>query len=546
VEVGAGRLAAADVRPLLLVVRCLGFHLAALDVRQNSRFHDLAVGQLLAAAGVADSDFADWDEARRRAFLDRELASARPFAHPDVDAGAEADAVLASYRALVAHLRAHGRDGLGALIVSMTRDLSDLLVVYLLAREAGLAVPTADGLVCQLPVVPLFETIEDLQHAPDIVREFLAHPITRRSIAAALDAGRDPVQQIMLGYSDSNKDGGIWASQWALLQAQAALTDVGRAAGVRLRFFHGRGGTISRGAGPTDRFLAALPHGSLAGDMRVTEQGEVIAQKYANQISATYNLELLLAGVAAATLQHARQPALPLPLAALMERCAASSRAAYTSLLQRDGFVAFYRQATPIDVIEASKIGSRPSRRSGQAALADLRAIPWVFSWSQARFYLSGWYGVGTALEALAADDAPGFEALAAAAPLWPPLRYLITNITTSVLTADREVMCAYAGLVDDASLRDDILDTILAEHSRTRIMLERLIRGDLVERRPRIARAIALRHAALAALHREQIALLRRWRAAQMRGDDAQAEALLSGLLLTLNAIAGGLRTTG
>ena len=541
--VGASRLATADTRPLLLVIRALGFHLAALDVRQNSQLHDLAVSQLLRAAGIEDADFGSWDEARRLEFLTAELQSQRPFTHPDTSAGAEADAVLDAYRVLVQHLDTHGGDGLGALIVSMTRSLSDLLVVYLLAREARLAVATPDGLACKLPVVPLFETIEDLQRAPEILRRFLDHPITLRSIATPGDNG-PPIQQVMLGYSDSNKDGGIWASQWQLYRAQHALADVAVEAGVRLRFFHGRGGTISRGAGPTDRFLAALPHGSLSGDLRITEQGEVIAQKYANLISATYNLELLLAGGAAATVRHRHRPARVRPLAGLMDRGAEASRAAYVALLQADGFLAFYRQATPIDVIEASKIGSRPSRRTGRASLADLRAIPWVFSWSQARFYLSGWYGVGSALEQLRASDPTAFAALRDESGRWAPLRYLITNVSTSVLTADADVMRAYAELVDDAAVRERILALILAEYQRTETELAHLLGGPLRVKRPRITRAIALRHGALLALHREQIALLRAWRAAQAEGGDG--EALLTQLLLTLNAIAGGLRTTG
>lgn len=545
VAAGASRLATADTRPLLLIVRSLGFHLAALDVRQNSHLHDLAVGQLLRAAGLAGADFAAWNEPRRLELLGAELRSQRPFIHPDTSAGPEADAVLDSYRVLVRHIDAHGSDGLGALIVSMTRSLSDLLVVYLLAREARLAVATPDGLVCRLPVVPLFETIEDLERAPDILRRFLEHPITRRSIAWQA-GGEAPVQQVMLGYSDSNKDGGIWASQWHLHRAQDALLAVAAAAGVRLRFFHGRGGTISRGAGPTDRFIAALPHGSLGGDLRITEQGEVIAQKYANLISATYNLELLLAGTAAATIRHAHRSPRPHPLAPLMDRYAEVSRLAYRDLLQADGFLPFYRQATPIDVIEASKIGSRPARRSGQQSLADLRAIPWVFSWSQARFYLSGWYGVGSALAALRADDPGAFAALRGESARWPPLRYLVTNVSTSVLTADVDVMRAYADLVDDAVIRDRILERILAELARTETELEHLLDGPLRGRRPRITRAIALRHSALRALHHEQIALLRRWREARQDDAGGEADALLTQLLLTLNAIAGGLRTTG
>jgi phosphoenolpyruvate carboxylase len=265
---GAARIATADVEPVQRTVQIFGFHLAALDVRQNSRFHDLAVAELLAAAGLDGADFPDWDEPRRLEFLNRELESPRPFAHPSSPLGPEASAVVSCYRVLAEYLATYGPDGLGALIVSMTRSLSDLLVVYLLAREAGLAALTPEGLVCRLPVVPLFETIQDLERSPAILAAFLDHPITRRA---------GGVQQVMIGYSDSNKDGGILASQWSLYRAQVALTEVGHSRGVRVRFFHGRGGTISRGAGPTHRFLAALPPGSLGGDLRVTEQGEAIA-----------------------------------------------------------------------------------------------------------------------------------------------------------------------------------------------------------------------------------------------------------------------------
>lgn len=547
-EVGALRLAKADVRPVLLVVRTLGFHLAALDVRQNSRFHDIAVSQLMQAAGLDDTDFPNWDEERRLAFLNQELLSPRPFAHPSTSVGPEADATLRSYRVLAEHLHSYGADGLGALIVSMTRNLSDLLVVYLLAREAGLAVNTPAGLVCRLPVVPLFETIEDLQRSPAILRAFLDHPQTRRSLAEQQQhSGRvRPVQQAMIGYSDSNKDGGIFASQWNLYRAQDTLAEVGRDCDVQLRFFHGRGGTISRGAGPTHRFLAALPHGSLNGDLRMTEQGETIAQKYANLISAVYNLELLLAGVTGTTLQHEHQPHQPHALEPIMDRLALSSGRAYTALIEADGFLSFFRQATPIDVIEASRIGSRPARRSGQHTLADLRAIPWVFSWSQARFYLSGWYGVGSALAALREDDATAFEASCAQSFTWPPLRYIITNASNSIATADLEVMRDYAALVEDAALRERILGMIVVEFERTHQMLDLLFAGPFAARRPRISRMLGLRQEGLRVLHRQQIALLRQWRALLQAGDTAAAEPILLQLLLTVNAIAGGLRTTG
>lgn len=546
-DVGAHRLAAADVAPVLRAVQCFGFHLAALDVRQNSRFHDLALSQLLTAAGLEGAGFAERPEEARRALLERELASPRPFIRAGVSVGPEADAVLDCYRVLAAHLDAHGAEGLGSLIVSMTRGTADLLAVYVLARETGLAFHTPEGLVSRLPVVPLFETIDDLERSPAILDAFLSHPVTRRSLEHQREqAGADvPVQQVMVGYSDSNKDGGLLASLWGLHRAQQALADVGRKHGVRLRFFHGRGGTISRGAGPTHRFLRALPPGSLHGAVRMTEQGETIHQKYGTPETAAYHLELLLAGATEATLLHGRGAA-PHPLAPVMDRLAETSRRTYEALIGTDGFIQFFSEATPIDVIEASRIGSRPARRTGRRTLADLRAIPWVFSWSQARFYLSGWYGVGSALEALQADDPAAFEALRAEVLTWPPLHYIVSNAATSVATADPELMAEYAALVSDEGLRERVLGLVLAEHARTRRMLEVLYGGPLAERRPRIHRLLDLRQEGLRVLHRQQLGLLREWRRLRATGQEEQAEPVLLELLLTVNAIAGGLRTTG
>ncbi|HEU4328855.1 MAG TPA: phosphoenolpyruvate carboxylase [Roseiflexaceae bacterium] len=546
VAVSAARLAASDVRPVRRLVQSFGFHLAALDIRQNSAFHDRALGQLLATAGE-ENDYPAWDEARRMALIERELRTPRPFTRPGLPLGDEAKAVVDCYRVLAEEIATHGPDGLGALIVSMTRSVPDLLAVYLFAREVGLLVQTPDGPACPLPVVPLFETIEDLAAGPDILHTYLAHPLVRRSLEhqAARRGDGELVQQVMVGYSDSNKDGGIVASLWGLHRAQRALAEVGAAAGVRVRFFHGRGGTISRGAGPTGRFIRSLPPAALRGDLRMTEQGETIAQKYANRISAVYELELLLAGVAGASLS-APSGGAPHPLEPTMDALAASSRRAYRALVEAEGFVPFFRQATPIDAIEASRIGSRPARRTGAHSLADLRAIPWVFSWSQARFFLSGWYGLGTALEQLRADDPAAFERLRASAKPWATLHYLVSNAATSVATADREVMRRYAELVEDPAVRGPLLGAILDEHARTEAMLELLYGGPLAETRPRIHRLLLLRQDGLRRLHEQQIGLLAQWRAARAGGDTGRADALVRDLLLTVNAIASGLRTTG
>jgi phosphoenolpyruvate carboxylase len=543
-QVRAKRLVQRDVDPIIRIVQTFGFHLAALDVRQNSRFHDLAIAQLMSVAGVQDAGFPEWAEERRLAFMNQELLSPRPFARPDMHLGPEAESVLSCYRVVTEHLRQHGQEGLGALIVSMTRHLSDLLAVYLLAREVGLAVQTEKGLVCRLPVVPLFETIDDLHRASQVMEAFLSHPLTLRSLQYQRETHglEQPVQQVMIGYSDSNKDGGIFASLWNLYRAQDQLAAVGQRHGVRIRFFHGRGGTISRGAGPTHRFINALPHSSLNGEFRMTEQGETIAQKYANRLNAAYNLELLMAGVTSATLRHRHSRKQPHFFEPVMDRLAVKSRTSYEALLAAEGFVRFFRQATPIDAIEASRIGSRPARRSGRQTLDDLRAIPWVFSWNQARFYLSGWYGVGSALEWLLAEDESSFETLREQNFVWAPLHYVISNTATSIATADLELMHAYAALVAQVPLRTRIMNLIETEYLKTRRMLEKIYSGPLSERRPNIHQLLFLRQQGLRILHRQQIDLLKQWRSAA----DPGKQKLFPKLMLTVNAIASGLRTTG
>jgi phosphoenolpyruvate carboxylase len=546
---GAGRLADFAVNPVRRTLDTFGFHLANLDIRQNSRFHDLAVDRLLEAGGAADFKFSEWSEERRLAFLTHELSSPRPFLSKGTPVGREADDVLACYGVLQKHIEKHGIDGIGSLIVSMTRRLSDLLVVYLLAREAGLVRWTTEGLVCDLPVVPLFETLEDLERGPDIVRQFLAHPLTLRSLA--LHSNRSnrnvedhpslPVQQVMIGYSDSNKDCGIFASQWGLHQSQSALAQVGRDAGVKIRFFHGRGGTISRGAGPTHRFLAALPQGSVRGDLRVTEQGETISQKYGTISSSVYNLELLQAGVAAVSLHDISAP-IEKPFAEACEFLSEASREAYTRLIAHPDFMAYFSEATPIDALETSRIGSRPSRRTGQRTLADLRAIPWVFSWNQSRHYLPGWFGVGSALQCLQRERPKLFQNLRSQLKKSPFLYYVLTNVETNLASADREMIEIYAGLVRDSRVRKSVLEIILAEFDSTREMMSLVFGSTLEKRRPRMLKTLALRDSGLRALHVHQTKLLAEWRCAE----SASKSRLLPEVLLSINAIASGLRTTG
>ncbi len=549
IEANAPRIAIADIDPIIRHIRVFGFHLATLDIRQNSKFHNIAFDQLLRKAGLispSESSFEEWSEKNRLKLLNRELLSPRPFLLSDVSAGSEADAVLNCYRVLAHHIYQYGPDGLGALIVSMTRQLSDLLVVYLLAREAGIAFWSANGLICSLPIVPLFETVEDLEKSPSILSGFLAHPVTQTSLQLQCCETAPPILQVMIGYSDSNKDGGILASQWGLYRAQQAMTAVAQQFSTAIRFFHGRGGTISRGAGPTHRFLEALPHGSLTGSIRVTEQGETIAQKYANRITATYNLELLLASATGETVLGAKSNISHDASDSILDYLANESSSAYRALLNEEKFMEFYNQATPIDALECSSIGSRPSRRNASRNFSDLRAIPWVFSWNQSRFYLPGWFGVGTALEKLLQQNPLAFQQVKKIAVAHPLLRYTLTNVETNLASAHLGIMENYAGLVENADVRRHFMKLISSEFKRSHHMIEAILGRALSERRPRMFRTLALREEALALLHSEQLRLLKTWRTFRSESKDLQADKILPELLLSINAIAGGLRTTG
>jgi phosphoenolpyruvate carboxylase len=545
---GARNIAATDLLPVYRIVQTFGFHLGALDIRQNSRKHDLALGQLMMAAGLDGSRYHERSEPEKIRFLTQELRSPRPFTHPDMTAGAEADEVLACFRILRRHCSRFGTEGIGALIVSMTRGVSDLLTVYLFARETGLMVPFEDGDACMLPVVPLFETIDDLKKSPEIIEGFLQHPMTSRSLRYLQKATKlsSPVQQVMIGYSDSNKDGGIFSSIWMLYRAQEQLQKAGERYGTQILFFHGRGGSISRGAGPTNRFLRAQPHGSFSAGIRFTEQGETIAQKYANKISALYNLEQFAAGITGERLRHDATPEPCIDIKTVLEALSEQSNKAYRTLTCAEGFPLFFREATPVDLIEQMRIGSRPSRRSGACNLEDLRAIPWVFSWNQARFAISGWYGVGSALEHLEQRYPEVAEKIRSRELLCPTLHYIVSNADTSIASVDPVIMKLYASLVTNGALRENIMAMIEAELQKSKRYIDLLYGEQLEEQRFNVMRFIGKRQEALRLLHQRQVLLLSKWRKLRNDNYDKEAEAMLPELFLSVNAIAGGLRSTG
>lgn len=538
-----------QVTPVAWLASVYGFHGAALDIRQNSAFHNRAVQQLMAIAGLDGTNYLKWPEDRKRAWLDAELESPRPFTVSTTPLPAEAEASVSLMRLLRDWIAEHGHQGIGSFIVSMTHSASDLLTVHLLAREAGLLQGPPEGLRSELAVAPLFETVEDLDESPRILAEYLAHPLVQRTLKflQERDGRSRPIQEVMVGYSDSNKDGGILASQWHLRKAQLALTKVASEAGVEIRFFHGRGGTIGRGAGPMNAFLAALPAGTLQGGIRMTEQGEVIAQKYANRQTAASHIERAIAGVTGTTLLHQRtKESVPAGAEVLLESAVSISRSVYRELIETPGFIEFFSQATPIDALECSHIGSRPARRTGRRTIEDLRAIPWVFSWSQSRFNLPGWYGLGSAFLQVCESNTDGWDILSGSVKKWPFLANLLYNAEFSVAAAEEGLMREYAELVEDPQLRSRILGMILTEYGKARDVLNKLFRDSRAQKRPRLTKAVDVRKYALLRLHREQIALLGEWRAA-LRGErPEEADPILPALLVTVNAIAGGLKTTG
>jgi phosphoenolpyruvate carboxylase len=548
IDFGAAEIAYSDVNDAIRIVSTFGFHLARLDIRQNSHYHEMALSQLMKASRLNGEEFLKQGLTERRTFINRELSSNRPFSHPSMQLGAEAKAVVDLFRIIREHIRQYTAEALGSVIVSMTRNASDLLIVYLLEREAGLMVDTPEGLASLLPVVPLFETIEDLIQSPRILDEFLSHPVTKNSLKFQQERDRSdtPVQQVMIGYSDSNKDGGIFASQWYLYEAQSRLIETGKKHAVRIRFFHGKGGSISRGAGPTHWFLRALPAGSINGDIRLTEQGETIERKYANKVNAVYNLELLTAETLAATLLQSNDQPAEHAQSSELNYLACKSMVVYKQLTQQPGFIKFYEKATPIDAIEQSKIGSRPARRTGARALSDLRAIPWVFSWSQCRFNITGWYGVGTTLEAMYKHDTEKFERFKKAVQTDPFIRYVLTNIDSSLASSDEDIFKKYARLASDDPHSEELVARMTGELACTRRMIDYLLDAPLSQRRENHYYSTLLRAEAMEPLHDHQVRLLDSWRRYTAMGNSAEADRVLFELLRCINAIAGAIGFTG
>jgi phosphoenolpyruvate carboxylase len=539
---GAGPLADDRLLRLREAVEVFGFHLCGLDLRQNSAVHEQVVAELLAWAGVCE-DYAGLDEPARVALLAEELTLRRPLVRPDAELSEETRKELDVLVAAAQQVALLGPRTIPNYVISMCGSVSDVLEVAVLLKEVGLLDPAGpDGPTCPVGISPLFETIGDLQAGAATLGAVLDQPLYRSLLAT-----RGDVQEVMLGYSDSNKDGGYLAANWALYRAELELVELARREGIRLRLFHGRGGTVGRGGGPSYEAIRAQPPGAVAGALRLTEQGEVIAAKYADPDLARRNLEALVAATLESTLLDVEGLGEDAEEAyALLDDLAARAQQAYRELVhETPGFVEWFRAATPIGELAELNIGSRPPSRKAGNSIADLRAIPWVFSWSQTRIMLPGWYGTGSALESWVAGDEDRLARLRELHRTWPFFRTVLSNMGMVLAKTDLGLAARYAELVPDEELRARVFDRIREEHARTcRMTLAITGDDDLLADNPALARSIRNRFPYLEPLHHLQVEMLRRRRSAQDGGPDDELTS--RNIQLTINGIATALRNSG
>ncbi len=525
------------LRDVIRQVEVFGFHFALLDVRENSNVHRAALDEILAVLGVKEG-YAELPEAERAAILSREIADKRPLIPLDISGfSASTREVVETFRILYELLRGEHPGTIDSYIISNTTCASDLLEVLLLMKEVGLA--RAGGQDAQLRIVPLFESGETLEHAAETMRTLLRTPVYR----AALDAAG--AQEVMVGYSDSNKDVGYVASGWRVYRAQVEMAEVFREYGVAWQFFHGRGGAVGRGGGPSYTAVRAQPSGTVAGRLKVTEQGEMLSAKFSLPEIAHRELELTTSAALITTLDRtaSKQPERQQRFETVVAEMAEVSTAAYRRLVYDDpDFAGFFHAATPVREVSRLQLGSRPARRKATARIEDFRAIPWVFSWTQARAVLPAWFGLGTALET--AREHHGVELLREMERDWPYFAALISNAEMACVKADLDIARRYAELCSDEQIRERVWGTIETEFQRT-VREIGAVRDErqLLDREPILQRALARRNPFIDPLSFVQLELLRRLRAP---GGDPDDPGLVRASLLAINGIAGGLRNTG
>ncbi|MEC5205813.1 MAG: phosphoenolpyruvate carboxylase [Vogesella sp.] len=518
---------------LARAVDVFGFYLMPLDLRQHAEKHAAVVGELFAHANL--EHYAALDEAARVRVLLRELATPRLLYSPFLSYSADSEKELAIFREAARVQQQFGQGAIAQCIISNCASVSDILALALLAKESGLLRLDGGVPAISLNLVPLFETIADLDAAAGIMQQLFALPWYQQLLKS-----RNGVQEVMLGYSDSNKDGGYLTSQWELYQAEQRLVRVFDAAGVKMRLFHGRGGSVGRGGGPSYEAIMAQPAGTVVGRIRITEQGEIITAKFADPDNATRNLEALVAATLEATLSQGSQQDTD---ESVLAELSGHAYRTYRALVESDGFMQYFMEATPISAIAKLNIGSRPASRKALASIKDLRAIPWVFSWSQSRVMLPGWYGFGSAVSAFLAahgNDA-GLAQLQALYRQSPFFQVMLSNMEQVLAKADLQIARRYAALVGDAALADRLFGGLQAEFDKTLAAFFAITGQDkLLQGNPTLARSLDTRLPYLDALNLLQVKLLQRLR---QEPDD---EAALYAIHLTINGISAGLRNSG
>ncbi|HLG23041.1 MAG TPA: phosphoenolpyruvate carboxylase [Candidatus Manganitrophaceae bacterium] len=533
-----------EIDALLIRARIFGFHLARLDIRQEAERHRKVIDEIFKRLNIYPG-YSGGGEDEKTEILTKEILSIRPLIPPTLRLSPENQEVLDTFRSITRIKQAIDPEAIGAYIISMASGMSDLLAVQLLAKEAGLCGPTLEGeYQSQIDIVPLFETIPDLRSAPQIMAGLFKNSAYRKHLDA-----RKREQEVMLGYSDSGKDSGILTSNWELYKTQKNLSEAAALHRVDLTLFHGRGGSVGRGGGPTHRAILAQPPQTVLGRIKITEQGEVISSKYANQGTAAHHLEQLVTGVLKATFGVGSSPRASKETAryeAAFEEISSIAYPLYRDLVRRPELFRYFQEATPISEIGHLKIGSRPAYRHGAQTLADLRAIPWIFSWTQNRSLLGGWFPVGSALKTFL-DKNPAVHGplLRKMYRSWPFFNNLIDNIQMSLAKSDMPIAQHYAELVADPVLRKTIFGKIQEEHALTVEMIRRVTQSKaILENDPALRRSIQLRNPFIDPIHYIQVKLIRALRSGKM--NSKEREKLIHTVLLTINCIATGMRNTG